>query len=70
MVLDGETGILVNDLSAEALSDALVKILGNAESAEKMGQRGREYILSKFSWDEMVSRLEKIYYDLAFSTSR
>ena len=64
MVLDGETGILVNDLTAEALSDALVKILSNEESAEKMGQKGREYVLSKFSWDEMVSRLEKIYYDL------
>ena len=64
MIKDGETGILVNELTAGALSDALVKILGKAESAEKMGQRGREYILSKFSWDDAVSQLEKIYYDI------
>jgi len=63
MIVDGKTGILVNDLTAGALSEAMVKILGNAESAERMGQRGREYTLSKFSWDEAVSQLEKIYYD-------
>jgi glycosyltransferase involved in cell wall biosynthesis len=65
MVLDGQTGILVGETTAEALSAAIVNILSNDELAEKMGREAREYTSSKFSWEETVSRLEKIYYDLA-----
>ena len=70
MILDGQTGKLVNRLSAEALATAITEILGNEDLRAKMGKEAREYIPSEFSWDEAASRLEKIYYDVILTKDK
>jgi glycosyltransferase involved in cell wall biosynthesis len=41
VVRDGETGLLVPPGDAEALADALVRVLGDSELAERLGESGR-----------------------------
>lgn len=64
MIIHGQTGMLVDDLSSEALSAAIINVLCDKELAQRMGEKAREFTLSKFSWEETISRLERIYYDV------
>lgn len=62
MIVHGQTGVLVDHLSPEALSDAIREILDNRD-IDKMGRQAREYVSSKFSWEKVVTELENVYYE-------
>ena len=49
IVLDGETGLIVPPQNAEALSDAVAKVLSDSALAARMGRRGRERVIANFS---------------------
>ncbi|VAX25700.1 hypothetical protein MNBD_NITROSPINAE02-10 [hydrothermal vent metagenome] len=50
-------GYLYRD--ADELADGLDKIGSDKALAEKMGNRGREYVLENFEWEKIVDRLVK-----------
>lgn len=51
MIVDGETGYLVPNEDSEALANAMVQLLSNAELRSQMGAAARMRAENKFSWD-------------------
>lgn len=57
IVEDGVTGFLIDPLNArEELTDRLSLLLGYEELRAEMGRRGRERVLSHFTWQETANR--------------
>ncbi len=61
VVLDGETGFIVNPLRVEAFAGALLRLLTDDALRASMGQRGRERIRARFSLARQVERMLEIY---------
>ncbi len=55
------TGLLVDSDDAEALADAIVRLLDDAELAASLAQAGHELVSKRFSIDAMVSQTEAFY---------
>ena len=61
VVLDGETGILVERGDAEGLARAIRTLLANPALRARMGAAGRRRVQQLFTWDRSVARLESLY---------
>jgi glycosyltransferase involved in cell wall biosynthesis len=61
IVVDGETGILVPPADPESLSHAIVRLLDDADLADRMGRQGRARLVRVFSVDAMVAGTEAVY---------
>jgi glycosyltransferase involved in cell wall biosynthesis len=61
VVVDGETGILVERGDSEALAAAICKLLSDPHLRERMGAAGRERVRRLFTWEHSVARLQKLY---------
>ncbi len=59
-VKDKETGFLVKPNSNE-LAQAVLKLLSDASLQEKMGAKGREFVLRELSWDISAKKLLAVY---------
>jgi glycosyltransferase involved in cell wall biosynthesis len=64
IVVDGETGLLVERGNVHALAAAMVRLLENPELRARMGAAGRERVERFFTWGRSVARLNGLY-DLA-----
>jgi len=64
VVVDGETGILVNPESPEDLSEAAIELLGNRLMCEQMGKRGRNRVEREFTWQKSAGQLLSVYRDV------
>jgi phosphatidylinositol alpha 1,6-mannosyltransferase len=60
LVAHGETGYLVPPLSAEALTDAVVALAGDAEQRRVFGRAARTMVLTR-SWSAIVDQLVEHY---------
>jgi glycosyltransferase involved in cell wall biosynthesis len=61
-IRSGVNGVLVNPGDPLALSRAINELLQNQEARERMGEKGREEVVT---WDEVVSMLEGVYEEVA-----
>jgi glycosyltransferase involved in cell wall biosynthesis len=61
IVVDGETGILVERGDARSLSAAIRTLLADASLRARMGAAGRERAARLFTWDRAVARLNGLY---------
>ena len=61
VIRDGETGLLVPPQDVASLTDALRRLLTDAELRGKMGQRGRAYALAEADSRQCVKKLETLY---------
>jgi alpha-1,3/alpha-1,6-mannosyltransferase len=63
-IADGETGYLCEP-NAEAFADAIEKVekLGE-DGRRRMGEKGRERVIKRFSLDAMIDKIEKILHRL------
>lgn len=61
IVLDGQTGILVEPGDADALAAAICRLLQDPEEARAMGQRGMERATKLYSTPTLINSLEKLY---------
>ncbi len=61
IVRQGENGMLVPPLDPQALSDALISLIGNKELREKMGTRGREIVQKEFSEQKVIGQTMEMY---------
>ena len=57
VVADGATGLLVPAEDPEALADALLRLLRDANLRTRLGEAGRARVLSRFSVDAMAARV-------------
>lgn len=63
-IVNGENGILVPPGDARALSDSLVRLLGDGRLAAGLGQAALATAAEKFSLEYVTRRTEEIYFDL------
>ncbi len=61
VIANGKSGLLVEPRNPQALADAVIKVLGNEELANRMGKNGAKYIRKKFDWDESARQFVKVY---------
>jgi phosphatidylinositol alpha-1,6-mannosyltransferase len=59
-VRDGETGLLVDAESAEAVVGALRRLLDDAPLRARMGEAGRRAVEREFNWDRVTADLVRI----------
>jgi L-malate glycosyltransferase len=70
LVQDGITGWLVPPSDAEALATRIRELLHDAVRARQMGERGRAFVLARFSAERQVMKLTKIYQALLSARMR
>lgn len=64
LVLEGKTGYLLSPKDSIALTDAIVKLLSNQETMQKMGKEGKNLVERKFKFSNMISKIEKVYQEV------
>lgn len=67
IVLNGETGILVPPGDVHSLAEAMKTLLANAQLAWGMGKKGQERLKGKFTIEQIVGNIEKVYETIAGS---
>ncbi len=70
LVVNGETGLLVPPRDAEALANALARLLQDRGMRVKMGQRGQLRIKTEFDIRDTTRQLEGFYVSVAGSRSK
>jgi alpha-maltose-1-phosphate synthase len=61
VVVDGETGRLVEPGDPAALGRALREVLADPERGRRMGEAGRRRVEAQFSWDRIADRTMTVY---------
>lgn len=70
VVVDGETGLLVNydprdeEKFEQDLADRINELVGDPERAAEMGRAGRERAVESFDWDAIALRTVELYASL------
>lgn len=64
IVKDGITGLLVPPEDVDALAQAMIKLAGNQELRERLGQNGRQLVEEKYNFDFHAQRMESLYFEL------
>ena len=64
IVLDGDNGMLVEARNATALADTLAKLISDAGLRKRMGQRGRELVLSEFAQEKILDQVLTLYREI------
>lgn len=57
VIIDGETGFLVDEHDVDGMSKAMMKILADNDSARKMGEAGKQRIKKNFSMEKYIAKL-------------
>jgi glycosyltransferase involved in cell wall biosynthesis len=47
--------------SSSELADAIMKLLASWSLREKMGSKGRKFVVDNFSWDVCAQKMLKVY---------
>lgn len=68
VVLDGETGILVELGNSEQLAQAILTLIENPALRRQMGQRGREHVLANYRWEDNAALMERLYHRFVHSS--
>jgi phosphatidylinositol alpha-1,6-mannosyltransferase len=58
-VVDGETGLLVDPTSEEAVAAALIRVLGDPDLASRLGKAGRRHA-EAHAWPRIAARVEAL----------
>jgi len=66
LVIEGETGLLIEPGNKNQLADKISFFINNYEVAAEMGKKGRERIEKYFSLDKMVSETRSLYQQLTY----
>jgi glycogen synthase len=64
VVVEGETGLLVQPGDAGKLAEAINSILSRPEWGERMGKEGRKRVLSQFTWPKVADETLSFYKDI------
>lgn len=64
LVLDGETGYVVNPINPQEIADKTLDLLQNPQKAAAFGRAGRKRIQTQFNSDDTVKRLAACYREL------
>jgi phosphatidylinositol alpha-1,6-mannosyltransferase len=56
-VIDAVTGFVVDPNNPKEIAARLIELLTQPQKAQQMGRRGRERVLTNFTWDQIASHL-------------
>jgi len=59
-VLQGETGFSVDGRSAHEVAEALVRVLADKELAQRLGARGRQWVIEQWQWQMWSERFNQL----------
>jgi phosphatidylinositol alpha-1,6-mannosyltransferase len=59
-VLQGETGYSVDGRSAHEVAEALVRVLADKELAQRLGARGRQWVIEQWQWQIWSERFNQL----------
>ena len=63
-VKEGENGLLVPPRDEKAMAEAIARLLGAPLEARRMGERGRQKVLSEFTLETHIRKIEDLYLSL------
>jgi len=63
-VRDGETGLLVDAESAEAVARAVARLLDDPKLRARLGAAGRRAVETRFNWDRVTRDLVQLGHEL------
>jgi glycosyltransferase involved in cell wall biosynthesis len=66
---DGETGLLIKPGDTDSFAEGLIKLLNNKASRVTLGQNGRKYVNTNYTWDVCTKKMLEVYRE-ALSTKR
>jgi len=69
IVRDGETGLLVPPGNPDALAQAIINLLRDPQTRERMGLKGRQVVLREFTVERLADGLAKLYNELVSTSS-
>jgi glycosyltransferase involved in cell wall biosynthesis len=69
-VRDGETGLLVDAERADAVGEALRRLLDDAELRAGFGAAGRRSVETYYNWDRVAGDLARIGHGFAGALAR
>ena len=65
MALNGIPGIedktVITVDKDEEIIEAVDRLIGDAESRERMSENGKAFMMERYTWEDNISRLEKIW---------
>lgn len=64
IVTEGETGFLVPPRDANALADAVFRVIGDPEMSSRMGRAARTIALDRFTTQRLISDVQNLYEEL------
>jgi L-malate glycosyltransferase len=64
VLTDGTTGFLVPPDNADALADALLRLLRDPALAEQIAVNGREFVRRNFSFERLIEQTDRMYSEL------
>lgn len=67
VVVDGETGLLVEPNNVQAVADAVGRLLAAPEEAQRMGKAGARHVASQYTLALLRQRLQKMLDDFTLS---
>ncbi len=59
-VVDGKTGILVEEKNSDTLAEAILRLAKDTTFAQRLGAQGCERVKQEFQWSVQAKKLEKI----------
>jgi phosphatidylinositol alpha-1,6-mannosyltransferase len=59
-VLAGETGLVVDGTRVNEVASAVIELLSDPERSQRMGLRGREWIVQEWRWEIWASRFAQL----------
>jgi len=59
-VADGKSGFLVDPLDANQIAQTLIKLLTDPDLARRLGERGRQRVLARFSWERAAAKVRSV----------
>lgn len=66
-VVDGETGFLVDGRNTNEIAERMAFLLLNPEISKSMGQAGRNWVSSEWTWDQNFKKLDGLLSGLDFA---
>lgn len=64
VVIQNETGFVTEPGNAEDFAAALVKLIENPEMRTQFGKKGKEFTITRFSYQRLVADMKNYYYEL------
>lgn len=61
VLLDGVNGILVSPSDADELAEAIIRLAGDADLRDRMGQAGYQFVRENYEWSFCVDQMEALY---------